>query len=146
MSAISTNQQQLENICSKLLTPLRISAILPSGYPLICSLWYEYNNACFYSVTQENAKLVEILRSNPRCGFELSPNEPPYFGLRGYADAEIQSTGAAELLEKLIVKYLGNTNSSLARHLLEKSDSEVMIKLTPRNIFTWDYRERMSRE
>ncbi len=146
MSVTSTNPQQLEKICKGLVTPLRISAILPAGYPLICSLWYEYSNSCFCCVTQENAKLIEILGSNPQCGFELSPNEPPYYGLRGYADAEIQSAGAAELLEKLIVKYLGDTNSSLARHLLEKSHSEVMITLKPRSIFTWDYRERMSRD
>ena len=139
---LETNEAGL--IATDLVTPLRISAILASGYPLICSLWYEYVDSSFLCATQANAKLVKILESNPKCAFELSPNKPPYFALRGYADAEIRSEGAAELLETLIIKYLGDTRSKLARSLLSKSNTEVMLKLTPRNVFTWDYRERMS--
>ena len=137
-------EKELASICRELITPIRISAVLPSGYPLICSLWYEYSDSSFYCATQASARLVEILNSNPKCAFELSPNEPPYFGIRGYADAEIHSAGAAELLEKLIVKYLGNTDSKLATMLLSKSSTEVVIKIIPKTIFTWDYRERMS--
>ena len=88
--------------------------------------------------------MVEILQSNSKCAFELSPNKPPYFGLRGYGEAEIYSNGAVELLEKLIVKYLGSTDSTLAQKLLSNSSTEVIIKVQPKSLFAWDYRDRMS--
>jgi hypothetical protein len=48
-----------------------------------------------------------------------------------------------EILNKLLVRYLGGTNNDLASNLLAKSKTEVAIVLEPTRIFVWDYSDRM---
>jgi hypothetical protein len=82
-------------------------------------------------------------RIPPRCAFEIAPNEPPYFGVRGQATASLESAGARELLERLLDRYVGTTDSKLGRFLLGRADEELVVRLKPEWIGTWDYRERM---
>ena len=125
------------------LAPLRISVIADNGFPLICSLWFEYTNGDIWCATQKSSKIVELLTDNPKCAFELAPNEPPYFGVRGQALASIHKDDADKLLERLLDRYLGGRDSRLARMLLKKTESEVAIRINPQQLYAWDYRNRM---
>jgi hypothetical protein len=102
-----------------------------------------YEEGRIYCATQESAKIVEYLLDTPRCGFEIAADSPPYCGIRGHAKARIDNSLGAGVLKKLLVRYLGNIESSLAQKLLTRSDSEVAIILEPSQIFTWDYSDRM---
>ncbi len=132
--------------CSRFTAPIRLCAVRASGYPLVCSLWYEYADGTFLCATQKTARIALCLHENPKCAFELSPNEPPYFGIRGSGDANITTAGAAELLQRLIQRYTGDMQSALARMLLDNAASEVMIKIRPKSIYSWDYTKRMRSE
>lgn len=140
------NTEDIDSFCSKFLVPIRLCGVMQSGYPLVCSLWYEYSNNEFLCATQKSASIARLLTDNPKCAFELSPNEPPYFGIRGTADADITTVGAAELLTRLIERYTGDLDSRLARMLLKNADNEVMLKIKPKSIYSWDYRERMTNQ
>ena len=48
-----------------------------------------------------------------------------------------------EILRALCERYLGGTDSGLARFLLGRVDRETAIALEPRTLVSWDYRERM---
>ncbi|MEA5386726.1 hypothetical protein VB779_06340 [Haloarculaceae archaeon H-GB11] len=48
------------------------------------------------------------------------------------------------MLESLIVRYLGDTDSSLATWLLEDEREEVRIRIQPEVVYSWDYSDRMS--
>ena len=91
----------------------------------------------------ENARVVSYLRRNPRCAFEVAADEPPYCGVRGQARAEIDPHRGEEILRRLLIRYLGGTDSSLAQWLLSRANQEVAIRLSPVNVFTWDYSQRM---
>jgi hypothetical protein len=132
-----------ENFLTSYIAPIRISGISQSGFPLICSLWFEYEDNAIWCATQKTAKIARVLSENPKCAFELAPNEPPYYGVRGQANASLHLENADELLERLIVRYLGNKESKLAKKLLDDTANEVAIKIEPTNIFSWDYRKRM---
>ena len=41
------------------------------------------------------------------------------------------------------MRYLGGTDSALARRLLDADREEVRIRLDPTRAHTWDYSERM---
>jgi hypothetical protein len=123
--------------------PIRISGVAQSGYPIICSLWFEYADNALWCATQKTAKIARVLSDNPKCAFELAPNTPPYFGIRGQGNATLQIVDADKLLERLIDRYLGDRNSKLARMLLKKAADEVAMRIEIEQITSWDYRSRM---
>jgi hypothetical protein len=96
-----------------------------------------------YCATQKSAKIVDFLQNDPRCAFEIAEDRPPYCGIRGQARARIDQTLGVEILKKLLVRYLGDTNNGLASNLLAKSETEVAIVLEPIQIYVWDYSDRM---
>jgi len=87
--------------------------------------------------------MVALLRANGRVGFEVATNDPPYFGVRGQADASLSDSGGAAMLRRLLERYLGGVDSPLAKWLLSRSEDELLITVTPRRLFSWDYRQRM---
>jgi len=115
-----------------------------SSQPMICSLWFRYREGRLLCATKDDSTVARRLREDPRCGFELAPNEPPYFGVRGRGRASISSDGAIELLGELIDRYLGGRDSELATWLLGNAENEVTISIEPEGITSWDYSSRMS--
>jgi hypothetical protein len=132
-----------KSLLSTYIAPVRISGVMSSGYPLICSLWFEYSDNALWCATQKTSKIARVLAVNPACAFELAPNEPPYFGIRGQGHASLHDENAGELLERLIQRYLGEGNSRLAEMLRSRVADEVVIRIVPEKVFTWDYRNRM---
>ena len=93
--------------------------------------------------TEISSRVVSYLQNDPRCAFEISADLPPYCGVRGQAIASIDESIGVEILEQLLVRYLGGMDSSLARILIAKSDDEVAVILKPIKIYTWDFSSRM---
>lgn len=123
--------------------PMRLAANTPSGFPVVLSLWFLRREDELLAAVHRDARIAKRLRDDERCGFEIAPNEPPYCGVRGLARASLESRGAEALLEELLVRYLGATDSKLGRFLLGRADEELVIRLRPTRIASWDYRERM---
>mgnify|MGYP001812869600 CR=1 FL=1 len=44
----------------------------------------------------------------------------------------------------LIARYLGDTRTDFARWLISRADREVVLRLAPERIVSWDYRARMT--
>ena len=142
MSQISINKNNSEEFFQKVI-PIRLSCMNSFGWPVVLSLWYAYKDHKIYCATQKNAKIVEYLRKDPRCGFEIAADNPPYRGVRGQGQAKILEGAGKEMLEALMDKYLGKKESNLSQFLKQKADSEVAIEITPRRIFKYDYSQRM---
>jgi hypothetical protein len=123
--------------------PLRIAANATTGYPTLCSLWFRYDAGRLACATHRSARIARLLAADPRCAFELAPNDPPYFGVRGRGRATVSSEGAAELLGDLIDRYLGSRDGELARWLLGRAQSEVAISIEIDQLSAWDYTPRM---
>ena len=142
---MNTSLVGIETYLDTVKIPLRLACHTKSGWPIVVSLWYLHQNGFLYCATQESAKIVKYLKADPRCAFEIAEDQPPYCGVRGQAKVKLDFTMGAEILEKLIVRYLGNTESSLAKTLLSKTDSEVALRLEPIRVFRWDFTERMGK-
>ena len=125
------------------LIPLRLSCVTPSGWPVVLSLWYLHRDGRLYCATQEHAKVVSYLRHEPRCAFEVASDQPPYCGVRGQAKAVIDRDLGAEILRQLLLRYLGGTDSPLARQLLSRGQTEVAIIIEPVTLFKWNFAARM---
>jgi nitroimidazol reductase NimA-like FMN-containing flavoprotein (pyridoxamine 5'-phosphate oxidase superfamily) len=114
------------------------------GFPRVVSVWYGFDGEYFRCVSHRSSKLVSLLEQSDRVGFELAPNEPPYYGVRGQGIARLDSDADGEVLREMLQRYLGGTDSSLGDWLLSRAEDEVLITIDPVRLFSWDYRERMS--
>jgi nitroimidazol reductase NimA-like FMN-containing flavoprotein (pyridoxamine 5'-phosphate oxidase superfamily) len=123
--------------------PLRLACATRSGQPLVLSLWYLWRDGALWCATQAQAALVGHLRRDPRCGFEVASERPPYCGVRGTGRAAIDPSRGEEVLRALLRRYQGGEDGPLARWLLSRAASEVAIRIDPGRIGSWDYRERM---
>jgi hypothetical protein len=135
--------EQVEEFLRTYLAPLRVATQDGSGYPMLCSLWFAYQDGRILCATKRDARVARALDRHPRCAFELAPNEPPYYGVRGRGTASISAEGAVELLGDLIDRYLGTRDSDLARWLLGNADDEVRLVISIDWITSWDYTSRM---
>lgn len=124
--------------------PVRIACHGPGGFPKVVSLWFLHKEDSLYCVSHRNSYILKLLCENEKVGFEIAPNLPPYYGVRGQGVATLSTDDAGVTLEQLLNRYLGATTSTLAQWLLSRKDEEVLIKITPTKLTSWDYRERMS--
>ena len=124
--------------------PLRLSAKTASGWPIVLSLWYLYEEGALYCATPQSAKVVDYLMQEPRCGYEVAADRPPYCGVRGRAIARIAEDRGLEILERLLNRYLGSVENQLAQGLLSRSDPEVAIRLEPQSLYKWNFTDRMA--
>ncbi len=125
--------------------PLRLASRTESGWPINLSLWYLYEDDALYCATPASAKIVTHLENDPRCAFEIASDLPPYCGVRGQAEAELLPQLGGDILERLINRYLGGTDNSLAQKLLKNRIPEVAIRLEPVTVHAWNFTDRMQR-
>lgn len=123
--------------------PLRLSCISDSGWPVVLSLWFLLDGEYLYCATPQKAHVVRYLRAQPRCGFEVASDMPPYCGIRGTALATIHEGRGLEILGKLCERYLGDRDNPLARRLLTREEPEVAICIAPQKIHVWNFTDRM---
>lgn len=132
--------------------PVRLGCQTPSGHLWMVSLWYRYrpeetdedgDDWRLECATSASADVVAYLRENPDVAFEISTNDPPYAGVRGRGTASIEPDPEKEVLRDLLERYLGGTDSELARGLLREDREEVMITIDPAVVYGWDFSERM---
>jgi Pyridoxamine 5'-phosphate oxidase len=136
--------EQIEAFLSPCTIPLRIACNAGRGFPSLNSMWFEYRDRSIWCATHASSTILDFLRADPRCAFEIAPNEPPYCGVRGQANAMLSREGAGELLGRLIGRYLGDSNPGLANWLMSRVEDEWVIRLEPIWFSAWDYRARMS--
>ncbi len=134
---------KIEKYLEESVYPMRLSCITSNGFPLIVSLWFLYREGVLWCAVQRDCALARILERDGRCGFEVSPNETPYLGVRGQGRAELMPEAGAEKLRELIERYLDESNKGLAEWLLKRSDNETAIFITPDWFYSWDYSGRM---
>jgi len=126
------------------LIPLRLACVAPSGWPLVVSLWFARHGDELVCATQRSSSLVRALEHDLRCAFEVAGEEPPYRGVRGRARVTIEPDEELATLSELLARYLGGTDGPFARRLLGRTAPEVVLRLDPTEISSWDYSRRMT--
>ncbi|MFB5600231.1 MAG: pyridoxamine 5'-phosphate oxidase family protein [Nitrososphaeraceae archaeon] len=127
----------------KALIPIRLSCVKKDGWPTTVSLWYIYLEEKIFCASRESSKIVNHLSNNPKCGFEVAGDLPPYRGVRGFGYAKLDNSKGIEILKILIKKYLKDDKSSLAKFLLKVDQKEVAIEIKPLSLYQYDYSDRM---
>lgn len=134
---------EIEAYLREIEIPLRLACNGREGYPVLCSMWFQLSDDSLWCASHESSRVITALTENPRCAFEIAGNEMPYRGVRGQADVVLHRAPAADVLERLMARYLDQSNASLAAWLRSRAGGEYAIELKPRWISAYDYRHRM---
>ncbi|MGB5268493.1 MAG: hypothetical protein WBN30_18005 [Polyangiales bacterium] len=137
------NRDRVQAYLAETCIPMRLAANTDTGFPIVLSLWFLAEEDELLAVVHRDARIAKRLKADARCAFEIAPDEPPYRGVRGQATASLDPDGAAALLERLLERYLSSTDSSLGRFLLARADEELIVRLQPNWMASWDYSRRM---
>lgn len=124
--------------------PIRLACVTASGWPLVAAHWYIHRDGHLWCATQSDARVVQALRADARCAFEVASDQMPYRGVRGRGHAHIDPAAGEATLRALIDRYLGNDRSDFAAWLLRRVGTEVAIRIEPRRLRAWDYSRRMT--
>jgi nitroimidazol reductase NimA-like FMN-containing flavoprotein (pyridoxamine 5'-phosphate oxidase superfamily) len=139
------NENQITNFLENANIPVRLSFLNKNNEPSICSLWFIYEDGFIWSASHKSSYLVNQLKTNKKIAFEISTNDYPYKGVRGKALAALSKPDAKNVLNKLISKYLDNSNVKLATWLQSRIEDEYAIKIAPSIINSWDFSGRMKK-
>lgn len=134
---------KIETYLAEATLPCRLACVTDGGFPHVTSLWYLYRDGELLFSVQRSAMLAAWLEENPKCGFEVAVNEPPYIGVRGRGTAVVTPATDDSVLRKLIDRFLGEENPDLARWLLSRTATELTLRVRPHWLTAWDYGKRM---
>ena len=134
---------EIEDFLGKIVIPVRLASLTPTGNPNVCSLWYFYEGGAIWCATQQNARVVTWLENHPNCGFEISTESMPYRGVRGQGKVTILKEEGPRVLSRLIDRYLESHDSQFAEWLTSRNESEVAIRIDPTWMTAWDFTPRM---
>jgi hypothetical protein len=136
------SDDEARNYLEHAIIPIRL-AVQNSRGPLTLSLWFVPIEGRLWCATSGGARLIDYLRTEPRCGFEVAGDQPPYRGVRGQGIAKLHPKEGASILRRLLDRYGIAPESPLARNLLLRSDQEVAIAIEPATMTSWDFTVRM---
>ena len=140
------DMQKIESYLDTCVVPLKLAIISARGWPVIASLWFFYEHGVIYCASKEKSKVVQLLKKNNKCAFEVSPDAPPYHGVRGQGLAVLRHDPSGKTLENLHDRFLGNSKTPFKAWLMRGAPEEVIIRITPLNLMSWDYRNRMDKD
>lgn len=135
------DRSAIESFLAETVIPVRLATVGGSG-PLVQSMWFLYRDGSVWCSTQRTSVLCSRLTADPRCGFEVAADSPPYRGVRGRGVATFDDADPGTLLETLIDRYLGD-GGSLRSWLLSQVADEVSVRISDLTVVSWDYSGRM---
>ncbi len=135
--------EQIEEFLETTRIPLRLALLRADGWPLVVSLWFCREGEALWCATASDSYVAKRLELDPRCGFEIATESPPYCGLRGHADVELHPDRGIEWRQRLAVRYLGE-HDPFVKWLTRQKRPETALRIKPRSLSSWDYRKRMS--
>lgn len=137
------SSEQIDAHLGSAVIPLRLACATKAGHPHVLSLWYLWRDGALWCASGPDAQVIRWLRAEPRCGFEVARDDPPYHGVRGRGHASLDPARGPEILEALVDRYLRTRTSEFARWLLSRADGEIAIQIIPQRLSSWDFRGRM---
>ena len=138
--------QQIDTYLQGSIIPARVAVNTSAGAPLVLSLWFLPRDGALWCACNKAARVVELLRENAQCGFEIASEIPPYRGVRGQGTVRLDAPGGAEILAALLARYNIAPRSQLATTLgkAAASDKEMALRIDPAWMTSWDFSERMA--
>lgn len=128
----SLADSEIKTLLHDLASPVRLASQSPNGFPLISTLWCIYEDGVFWCITQQRTLLRRNLSLNPRCAFEIGLDGQRFKLLRGQGLATLDLADGGRVTERIINRYLGDPNGSIAVNMRAQISTEYAIAIRPR--------------
>ena len=128
----SLAESEITTLLRDLASPVRLASQSPNGFPLISTLWFIYEDGVFWCITQQRTLLRRNLAANPRCAFEIGLDGQRFKLLRGQGLATLDLADGGRVTERMINRYLGDPNGSIAATMRTQISTEYAIAIRPR--------------
>ena len=128
----SLAESEITALLHDLASPMRLASHSPNGFPLISTLWCLYEDDAFWCITQARTLLRRNLSQNPRCAFEIGLEGQRFKLLRGQGLAVLDLADGGRVTERMINRYLGDPNGSIAVTMRTRISTEYAIAIRPR--------------
>jgi nitroimidazol reductase NimA-like FMN-containing flavoprotein (pyridoxamine 5'-phosphate oxidase superfamily) len=125
--------------------PVRLGCASESGWPVVLSLWFVWEQGALWCASPSRARVVSYLARDSRCAFQVAGDEPPYRGVRGQARASVEPAHGPRVLRVLVERYLGESRPQFASWLMARDADEVALRIEPVRMSSWDFSDRMGR-
>jgi PPOX class probable F420-dependent enzyme len=106
------------------------------GSVLLSPVWHEYHQGGFNVCTTDGETKTQHLRRDPRAVLVVAEPVPPYRGVEVTADAVLVSEDVAVTVERVAVRYLGET---AGRAYAPSAPDNIVIRLEPGRVRAWDF-------
>lgn len=139
------NEQEILDFLSTGKLNIHLGTEDEKGHANVHPAWYLYDPSRekIYLETSKQAKKTHNIRKNENVYFCIDDPNPPYKGVRGKGRARIHEDidFNVPIAEKIMVKYLGSTQHTMAKTLLDmqKKGQSVVLEISPKYYSTWDY-------
>jgi hypothetical protein len=133
----SVQANDIETLLREHHSPVRLASQSLNGYPLISTLWFLYEDECFWCITQAATLMRRNLEADPRCAFEIALTGARYKLLRGQGDATLDLADGARVTERMIARYIRDPAGEVAQKLRAQIPTEYAIRIRPRWVRGW---------
>ena len=138
------NLDQIDRFLTSTAVPMRLAVNTGSGFPAVTPLWFFWQDGSLWAASKPDAAIVRLLRRDGRCAFDISPETPPYHGVRGRGMATVLADGLP-MLRTLVERYMGSESPEFRAWLLGRSQDECAIRIEPIRLTSWNFRQRMQK-
>ena len=119
-----------------------IATYRADGTVLLSPVWHEWVDGGFNVVTLANDIKAKHLRRDPRVGFVLAENSPPYRGIEVGAHAKLLDDAGGRALTRIAVRNLGiKRGNAYARAAAE--EALVLVRIEPGRLRVWDFADEL---
>src|ERR1044071_9234613 len=120
---VQLTENEIIEFLSRSKLNLHLGTIDEENYPNVHPTWFLYDGSkdAIFVETGKHSKKTNNLRENDKVYFCVDDGNPPYKGVRGKANVQILNEPNTNfpIAEKIILKYLGNTDHAMAKTLLD---------------------------
>ena len=139
----SMTEDEVRDFLSNSMLFARLGTIDEKGDPNVHPVWYYFDDGRIYFETGKNSKKVRNIRKRNNIYFCIDETNPPYKGVRGKGTAIISEdiNRNISIAEKIIIKYTGSLNNTMAKFLMDsiKRGESIIIEIIPHYYATWDH-------
>ena len=124
---------------------LQVATVDKNGDPIITPVWFYYDsdNERIYVITSRTSQKAANIRRKNLVYFNLDEDTFPMRCAKGKAKASISEDPKfnVSVVQKMVMKYLGNTENPTAKQMLDNAGSSdsALIELTPLYYSAWDF-------
>ncbi|MPZ08552.1 MAG: pyridoxamine 5'-phosphate oxidase family protein [Nitrososphaeraceae archaeon] len=144
------SEQDMKDFLTTKILNIHLGTVDEKGHANIHPAWYYYDSSDnkFYILTGKESKKITNLRMNELIYFCVDDPNPPYKGVRGKGNAKMHEdiNFNIPIWEKIMKRYLGNSDDPTAKGLLDevKRGAAVVLEISPIYYSTWDYSKQLS--